>query len=289
LAFFIIDPENEYGHVGRMLGAEVVDVQPGKLMGLDPVQIFAESKDTAAAIIADIARIREDELYDELRNLVGVSDTIFDVFMNASQELKKRLRNLVDGADRFLVAGDPLPFTRRMVFNLQALHRAYQLSPERSVTLQVANVLIFSKIWQMIDNPQFIPLQDPKLVIVDEVWMYLTMPAAARFLEGVARRGRKRNVIFVVNTQRASDVLEGAGGRALAENCATKILMRQDESAIKNVGETFRLSSYEMDAVLEFEPGQAILVAEDVHIPVRFMATRDEYALFTTKPAERLI
>lgn len=289
LAFFIIDPENEYGHVGRMLGAEVVDVQPGKLMGLDPVQIFAESKDTAAAIIADIARVREEELYDELRNVVGVSDTIFDVFMNASQELKKRLRNLVDGADRFLVAGDPLPFTRRMVFNLQALHRAYQLSPERSVTLQAANVLIFSKIWQMIDNPQFIPLQDPKLVIVDEVWMYLTMPAAARFLEGVARRGRKRNVIFAVNTQRASDVLEGAGGRALAENCATKILMRQDESAIKNVGETFRLSSYEMDAVLEFEPGQAILVAEDVHIPVRFMATRDEYALFTTKPAERLI
>lgn len=289
LAFFIIDPENEYGHVGRMLGAEVVDVRPGRLMGLDPVQIFAESKDTAAAIIADIARIREDELYDELRNIVGVSDTIFDVFMNASPELKKRLRNLVDGADRFLVAGDPLPFTRRMVFNLQALHRAYQLSPDRSVTLQAANVLIFSKIWQMIDNPQFIPLQDPKLVIVDEVWMYLTMPAAARFLEGVARRGRKRNVIFIVNTQRASDVLEGAGGRALAENCATKIIMRQDESAIKYVGETFRLSSYEMDALLEFEPGQAILIAEDVHIPVRFVATRDEYALFTTKPAERLI
>ena len=289
LAFFIIDPENEYGHVGRAFGADVVDVQPGRLMGLDPAQIFAESKDTAAAIIADIARIREDELYDELRNVVGVSSTIFEAFMKASPELKRRLRNIVDGADSFLVKGDPLPFSRRMVFNLQALHRAYQLSPERSVTLQAANVLIFSKIWQMIDNPQFIPLQDPKLVIVDEVWMYLTMPAAARFLEGVARRGRKRNVIFVVNSQRASDVLEGAGGRALAENCATKILMRQDESAIKSVEEAFRLSSYEMDAILDFEQGQAILVAEDIHIPVKFMATRDEYALFTTKPTERLI
>jgi len=289
LAFFVIDPENEYRYVGELFGAEVVDVQPGKLMGLDPVQIFAESKDTAAAIIADIARIREDELYDELRNAVGVSNTIFDVFMNASEELKRRLRNLVDGADRFLVAGDPLPFSRRMVFNLQALHRAYQLSPERSVTLQAANVLIFSKIWQMIDNPQFIPLQDPKLVVVDEVWMYLAMPAAARFLEGVARRGRKRNVIFVVNTQRASDVLEGAGGKALAENCATKILMRQDESAIRLVADAFKLSNYEADAILDFEQGQAILLAEDVHIPIRFVATRDEYALFTTKPAERLI
>lgn len=288
LAFFIIDPENEYGYVGRAFGADIVEVQPGRLLGLDPVQIFAESKDTAAAILADIAKV-PDELYDELRSVVGVSDTIFDVYMNASQELRKRLRNLVDGADRFLVAGEPLPFTRRMVFNLLPLHRAYQLNPEKSVTLQAANVLIFSKIWQMIDNPDFIPLQDPKLVIVDEVWMYMALPAAARFLEGVARRGRKRNVIFVVNTQRASDVLEGAGGKALAENCATKILMRQDESAVRLVAEAFGLSSYEMDAVLDFEPGQALLIAENIHIPIKFIARRDEYPLFTTRPAERLV
>jgi len=287
LAFFIIDPENEYGYVGKAFGADVVEVQPGRLLGLDPVQIFSESKDTAAAILADIARVPED-LYDELRSAVGVSNTIFDVYMNASQELRKRLRNLVDGADRFLVAGDPLPFTRRMVFNLLPLHRAYQLNPEKSVTLQAANVLIFSKIWQMIDSPDFIPLQDPKLVIVDEVWMYMALPSAARFLEGVARRGRKRNVIFAVNTQRASDVLEGAGGRALAENCATKVLMRQDESAVRLVAEAFGLSSYEMDAVLDFEPGQALLIAENIHIPIKFMATREEYPLFTTKPAERL-
>jgi hypothetical protein len=65
-----------------------------------------------------------------------------------------------------------------MVFNLLPLHRAYQLNPEKSVTLQAANVLIFSKIWQMIDNPDFIPLQDPKLVVVDEVWMYMALPSA---------------------------------------------------------------------------------------------------------------
>jgi len=287
LAFFIIDPENEYSYVGGKFGAEIVEVRPGKLLGLDPIQIFAESKDTAAMILADIIRVPED-FYDELRSAVGVSDTIFDVYMNASQELKRRLKNLVDGADRFLVAGDPLPFTRRMVFNLLPLHRAYQLNPEKSVTLQAANILIFSKIWQMIDDPNFIPLQDPKLIIVDEVWMYMALPAAARFLEGVARRGRKRNVIFIVNTQRASDVLEGAGGRALAENCATKVLMRQDEAAVRLVAEAFGLSSYEVDAVLDFEPGTALLLAENIHIPIRFMATRDEYPLFTTKPSEKL-
>jgi type IV secretory pathway VirB4 component len=141
----------------------------------------------------------------------------------------------------------------------------------------------------MLDNPDFIPLQNPKLVVVDEVWMFVAMPSAARFLESVARRGRKRNVIFVTNTQRAADVLEGAGGKALIENCATKVLMRQDEAAIKLVSDVFRLSPAESDAILDFKPGQAVLIAEDVHVPVNFYATPEEHALFTTKPAERLL
>jgi len=290
LAFYIIDPENEYGNVGRLLGAQVVNIMPNRLLGLDPVQIFADSKDDAAGIIADITRIPPgSDLYVELRSAVGASDTIFDVYKLATPELKKRLKNLVDGADRFLVAGEPLQFSRRMVFNLQPLHREFALNPERSFTLHAASLLIFTKIWQMIDNPNFIPLYDPKLVIVDEVWMFTQLPTASRFLEGVARRGRKRNVIFVLCTQRALDVLEGIGGRALLENCATKVLMRQDESAVRIVGEAFNLSSYERDLIAELPVGQGILVAENVRVPASFISSKEEYALFTTKPMERII
>jgi len=290
LAFFIIDPENEYGNVGRLLGGQVVNIMPNKLLGLDPVQIFADSKDDAAGIIADITRIPPgSDLYVELRSAVGASNTIFDLYRQATPELKKRLRNLVDGADRFLVAGEPLQFSRRMVFNLQPLHREFALNPERSFTLHAASLLIFTKIWQMIDNPNFIPLYDPKLVIVDEVWMFTQLPTASRFLEGVARRGRKRNVIFVLCTQRALDVLEGIGGRALLENCATKVLMRQDESAVRVVGEAFNLSSYERDLIAELPVGQGILIAENVRVPASFISSKEEYALFTTKPMERII
>ena len=85
-----------------------------------------------------------------------------------------------------------------------------------------------------------------------------------------------------------ADVLEGAGGKALVENCASKVLLRQDEAAISLVCETFGLSGVEKEAVLEFQPGQGILISENVHIPVDFTATREEYAFFTTKPTERL-
>jgi energy-coupling factor transporter ATP-binding protein EcfA2 len=290
LAFFIIDPENEYGHVGRILGAQIVDIKPGKLLGLDPIQIFADSKDDAAGIIADICRIPPgSDLYFDLRSTVASSSTIFDLYRSATPELKRVLRNIIDGADRFLVAGNPLPFTGRMVFNLQPLHREFQFSPERSLTLHAASLLIFTKIWRMIDAGDIIPLQDPKLIIVDEVWMFTQLPAAARFLEGVSRRGRKRNLIFLLSTQRALDVLGSESGRTVLENCATKVLMRQDESAVRTVGEAFRLSNHEVDAIADLPVGRGILLAEGARVPVNFIASREEYTLFTTKPVERLI
>ncbi|MEM2046639.1 MAG: DUF87 domain-containing protein [Candidatus Jordarchaeales archaeon] len=288
LAFYIIDPEGEYGSVARILGGEVVDVRSDRNLGLDPLRIFAESKDSTASILADMAKVPVGKLTSALRTIVGRSVDIFDVYEHSPPDLKDYLEGLVDGPDRFLVAGEPLNLSRRMAFNLKSLHREFELSPEKSLTLQAASILLFSKIWSILEDQTFLPLQAPKLVIADEVWLYTSMPASARFLEGVSRRGRKRNVVFLLNTQRVADVLEGAGGKALVENCASKVLLRQDEAAISLVGETFGLSSVEKEAVLEFQPGQGILIAENVHIPVDFTATREEYALFTTKPTERL-
>lgn len=82
-------------------------------------------------------------------------------------------------------------------------------------------------------------------IIVDEVWLYTSIPPAARFFESVARMGRKRNVAFILNTRRAVDVLEGGGGRALLENCAAKVLLRRDESAVGTIGKAFALSESE--------------------------------------------
>ena len=288
LAFYIIDPENEYGEVGRLLGAEVLDITTDKKLGLDPVQIFADNKDTAAGILADLSGIEDNRSYQELRTIVGVSQDILDVYQNSPSDLKDRLAPFVTGPDSFLTVGEPQKFSERMVFNLSALHRQLAPTQRRSLTFQAANILIFSKIWQMLDNTQFLPLHIPKLVVVDELWLYTSMPASASFLEGVSRRGRKRNVILLLNSQRLADVIENQSGKAVIENCATKALLRQDESAIRLAGETIGLSPAEMETLLELGPGQGLIVTDDIHVPVDFVATKDEYAVFTTKPTERI-
>jgi len=288
LAFYIIDPENEYGEVGRLLGAEVLDITNDKKLGLDPVQIFSDNKDTAAGIIADLSGIEDNRCYQELRAIVGSSQDILDVYQNSPSDLKDRLAPFVTGPDSFLTMGEPQKFSERMVFNLSALHRQLAPTQRRSLTFQAANILIFSKIWQMLDNTQFLPLYIPKLVVVDELWLYTSMPASASFLEGVSRRGRKRNVILLLNSQRLADVIENQSGKAVIENCATKALLRQDESAIRLAGDTIGLSPAEMETLLELGQGQGLIVTDDIHVPVDFVATRDEYTVFTTKPTERI-
>jgi len=111
------------------------------------------------------------------------------------------------------------------------------------------------------------------------------MPIAAKFLDTVSRMGRKRNVMFVILTQRPEDILQGVG-RGILENSATKIIMKQNEIAAPLVKEAFGLSETEEEMVQNFEPGDAILISENVHVSLHFYATEEEYKLFTTKPSE---
>ena len=287
LAFFIVDPENEYSQVGKLADAEVLDLTTQKQIGLDPIRIFSDNKDTAASILADLAGIVDNRSYQELRSIVGVSRDLLEVYQNSPPNLKDALETFITGPDSFLTMGQPQHFSPRMVFNLSALHRQLSMTQRRSLTFQAANVLVFSKIWQALDDTKFLPLNVPKLVIIDELWLYTSLPAAASFLEGVSRRGRKRNVTLLLNSQRLADVLDNASGKAVIENCATKVMLRQDESAIRLAGQTIGLSLAEMENLLELEQGQGLLLSGDIHLPIDFVATQEEYNIFTTKPAER--
>jgi len=256
-------------------------------LGLDPVQIFSDNKDTAAGILADLACVEGNRNYQELRSIVGASRDLLEVYQNSPPNLKDQLETFITGPDSFLTMGQSQIFSQRMVFNLSALHRQLAMTQRRSLTFQAANILVFSKIWQMLDNQKFLPLHIPKLVIIDELWLYTALPASASFLEGVSRRGRKRNVLLLLNSQRLADILENQAGKAVIENCATKIMLRQDESAIKLAGQTLGLSTAEMETLLELEQGQGLITAGDIHLPIDFVATQSEYTVFTTKPTER--
>lgn len=285
LAFFLIDPEGEYSRVAAELGGEVVRISRDEELGLDPLILFADNKGVAVEMLADLIGIAEGDpaLLSELKVGVEHARNLSELYKRSSKQLQKYLRGLLRGPDRFLTAGDPIRITDRMSFNLKDLHRALMLSRRHTGTLHTASLLLFGKLWNEIER---MPPQRVKLVVVDEVWLYTALPAAAAFLEQVARRGRKRNVIFLLASQRPADVLDVPAGKATLENCATKVILGQDESAASLVAQTFGLTEAEREAILGFSPGTGILMAKDIKVGCHFVATDEEYPIFTTKPTE---
>lgn len=63
--------------------------------------------------------------------------------------------------------------------------------------------------------------------------------------------------------------------------------MRQDATTIENVVRHFNLSAYEQNFLLTCDRGEALLIADQVHVAVRVVASKDEHPLITTDPREK--
>lgn len=148
----------------------------------------------------------------------------------------------------------------------------------------MACLLILGKIWNEIER---VPLR-PKAVLVGALWPYTVLPASAALLEDVLRRARTHNVMLLL-VGCPEDFLNSPYGRAAADNCAIRVLLKQDEASIGPIAEAFKLSDAEKRACLAFpqpsrkNPAEGIFVTEEARIPVRFEATCEEYELFTTR------
>ncbi|RYY74438.1 MAG: type IV secretion system protein TraC [Gammaproteobacteria bacterium] len=74
-----------------------------------------------------------------------------------------------------------------------------------------------------------------KLVIIDEAWDLLNKGDVAKFIESGYRRFRKYGGSIVIVTQSISDLEGSATGRAILENTATKLILKQDSSSVENL------------------------------------------------------
>jgi len=269
-SFFIIDPENEYIHLPIPI-TQKINYKPGTELGFDPLAIF--NKLDAIEIIKQVTHIPP-ELDGELKAGVQKARTLKELYSNAPESLKSYLKSMVEGPESFIFSGTPAEFADRIIFGFREL--------ENEMLKEIVSLIVFGKVWKVINE---LPVQRQKLLIIDEAWLYMGIPIAAKFLDTVSRMGRKRNVMFLILTQRPEDILQGVG-RGILENSATKIIMKQNEIAAPLVKEAFGLSETEEEMVQNFEPGDAILISENVHVSLHFYATEEEDKLFTTKPSE---
>jgi len=270
--FYIIDPENEYRPLLKQSEDQVIEVKPGQPLGLDPLKLLPKSD--AVDVISTLANI-PGHLYGELASLVKKHDSIWDVYENSSNELKRYLKGLLEGPESFVFQGEPIELGNRVGVLLRGV--------ESEKLKNIISLLIFAKIWRNIEEA---PRSRRKMVVVDEAWLLLKNPNAAKWMEAISRRGRKRNVAFIFLTQQPQDVLRNPVGSLIVRNAASKLLLMQDINAIDLVSREFKLSETERQELLRAQPGEGILITENTRLSIKITLSKREYRLFTTKPTE---
>lgn len=106
--------------------------------------------------------------------------------------------------------------------------------------------------------------EQKKRIVCDEAWMLLnkSMPGheyTSEFLETAARRIRKRNGGLLVASQGFSEFAENPHGQAVLKNTSVQIFLRQSETDIDGVQNTFKLSNGERNFLLSAQKGNYLI------------------------------
>ena len=142
-----------------------------------------------------------------------------------------------------------------------------------------ATFVLLSWLWQSFVQKN---RGDRKMVAVDETWMFVKYPESAKFLESLARRGRKHKAALIVASQFIDEFLSSEDGQAVINSCATHILMRQLPAAVEKVVEHFHLASGAYDLLQTFSPGECIISLNNSVTAIKVEPFSYEWPYITT-------
>ncbi|WP_160050077.1 VirB4 family type IV secretion system protein [Nocardiopsis sp. FR4] len=220
-----------------------------------------------APVLADLAAALE-----ELATDPGAGDAT----CWAAQELTDRLEPFAHGSHATLFDGAS---AARIGGHLTVVSLKDLPDEIRSVGV----LLALDAIWRHVTASD--PAR-PRMVVVDEAWLLLQDPSAARYLARLAKAGRKHWAGLTLITQDVGDVLGTELGRVVIANAATQILLKQAPQNLDRVTEAFHLSAGETHLVSTAPRGSALLVAGHQRVGFHPIASPVEHRLITSDPAE---
>lgn len=219
--------------------------------------------DRSAPVFADLAAALEE---------AATGDELGE----AARQLTDRLEPFVHGSHATLFDGAS---TGRVGGHLSVVSLKELPDEVRPVGVLIALDAIWRRVTAALETR-------PRMVVVDEAWLLLQDPAAARYLARLAKAGRKHWVGLTLITQDVGDVLDTERGRAVIANAATQVLLKQAPQNLDRVAETFHLSAGETHLVSTAPRGCALLVAGHQRVGLHPLASPEEHRLITSDPAE---
>lgn len=306
----VIDPENEYERLANAVGGTFLSVSLNSPERINPFDLPQDVKGergedilrTAVVAIKSLVGImvagltpEEDAILDKaVYETYAIKDITADVATHKNEpplimDLQNVLANMTGAENLTRKLNKFTEGTFAGLFNQPTnidLNKGFVVFSIRDLEEQlrpVAMFLILNFIW---NKARFETRK--RLVVVDEAWVLMKHKDASEFLFSLAKRARKYFVGLTVITQDVEDFIGTPQGRAIVNNTAMRILLRQNPAAVDQLAEIFKLTQGEKLILREAKVGQGIFFAGSNHVAIEIIPSFEEQQLITTNPAELL-
>lgn len=308
----IIDPENEYQNLAESVGGSFVKISLTSPNHINPFDLMKEENEEMESILREnIAELLgllklmlgnvtpEEETIleraiketyaardisvntpmEELSNrTMPILDDFYEVLRNmkGAEDITMRVEKYTQGIFAgFLNNQSNTSLNNQMVvFNIRDLEE--ELRP-------IAMYLVLHYIWKDIKIKR-----KKRIVIVDEAWIMMQHEDAAKFMFSLAKRIRKYYGGLSTITQDISDFMNSKYGKPIVSNSSLQLLMRQSQSSIDVVADTFYLTDREKYLLLESRVGEGIFFAGNKRAAIQVVSSYNEDKLVTTNPEQLL-
>ena len=315
----VIDPENEYSPLAKLLGGQVIPITPGGASHINPMEIAVgyELGDETNPVNAKadfilkliecinkspfgINSIQEtivDEcvhtLYDrftvdgKLRNILKEEmPTLTDLQVELAKRREPEARELAMALKLYTGSGSLNAYGFRTNVEVDSRFVVYQIRDVGDRLKNLSMLTILDHIWNQIVRNRRIGRNT--WFYVDEIYLLFQNEYSATFLNTLFRRARKYGGVPTGISQNVRPILESPTARDMLQNCNFIEILGQAAPDRESLREILNLSDTELEYITNSPKGQGILYTGTAKIPFSNEIPKDNliYRVLTTNPRE---
>lgn len=307
----IIDPEKEFDRLCEAVGGDYISFSQDGSQKLNPFElsgIYSKDEDelrfkiltlsglirmmlggtvtAEEAAILDRALIltyKEKGITPDPSTHSNEPPLLEDLYKILNAMAEDEAHSMARRLERYLKGSSAGVFDRKSTVNVHNTFTVFSIRDLAEDLRPMAMYVMLDYIWTKIKRDR-----RKRLLIIDEAWIMMQYPDAARFVYSIAKRARKYALGLTTITQDVDDFLNSDYGKAIVNNSSMQILLRQAPAAIDKLKKVFYLTDGEKQFLLSAGIGQGIFFAGANHVALQVVASENEHNLITTNPNELL-
>jgi type IV secretory pathway VirB4 component len=307
----IIDPEREYEKLTKAVGGEYISFSQDGLQKLNPFDlsgIYNPDEDELRYKILSLhgfiklmmggeLTAEEDAILDRALVLTysekGITPDpsthtkqaplLEDLYKVLRAMAEPQAQSMAVRLEKYVQGSAAGVFNQRTNIDLKNTFTVFALRDLSEELRPIAMYMMLEYIWTVVKKSR-----KKRLLIIDEAWWMMQYQDAAKYLYSLVKRARKYGLGVTTITQDVEDFLSTDYGKAVVNNSALKVLLKQNPVAVDKLKEVFYLTEGEKKYILSSGVGEGIFFAGADHVAIQVVASENEHNLITTNINEAL-